>query len=95
MQIYRIKQITLSVTAVLLVAAFALGGGCLGFKNASFSAEAAMIKDELIEDFEKASSISDTVFVSDGISSVTTESPLSGKKSLKITIDGANTGGYA
>ncbi len=54
-----------------------------------------MIKDELIEDFEKASSISDTVFVSDGISSVTTESPLSGKKSLKITIDGANTGGYA
>ena len=84
MQIYRIKRITLSVTAVLLVAAFALGGGCLGFKNASFSAEAAMIKDELIEDF-----------VSDGISSVTTESPLSGKKSLKITIDGANTGGYA
>ena len=95
MQIYRIKRITLSVTAVLLVAAFAFGGGCLGFKNASFSAEAAMIKDELIEDFEKASSISDTVFVSDGISSVTTESPLSGKKSLKITIDGANTGGYA
>ena len=36
MQIYRIKRITLSVTAVLLVAAFALGGGCLGFKNASF-----------------------------------------------------------
>lgn len=95
MQIYRIKQITLSVTAVLLVAAFALGGGLLGFKNASFSAEAAMIKDELIEDFEKTASISDTVFASDGISSVTTESPLSGKKSLKITIDGANTGGYA
>lgn len=49
---------------------------------------------EVVENFEDAASLDDTVFGSAGVASLVSEGALSGGKSLKVVVNGADTDGF-